>query len=298
METELEQLNAVCTRTSVIGLVASEDAGNFESFGELLDGINTVLKPAGRTVRVVMLKKDSKDLLSDLCLAVEQMHLDGFLIFPCERMFQARVRQALRMLQFGIGTPYVWLNVQRTMNAVYADDLVAGRQATELLLRQGHRRIAYMDLTADNNVRRINRCIGYERAMHALGLAPQIIRENHMRTKLMDRAHFAMPTLVGRDRPTAIVTCDPNTLLPLHRAAVEGAGLRLPKDLGLITFVSPLSYPCVNGSYPAEHVRAFEIPLREVGRKAAMMLSQRLDSPEREIPSQTVNYYLHDEVAC
>src|SRR5262249_36057995 len=73
--------------------------------------------------------------------------------------------------------PSVWLNEVLVKDCVYPDDFAGLRQATEYLLKLGHKKIAYVNysnLTGDYSVgARFN---GYSKAMQTANLTTQALR--------------------------------------------------------------------------------------------------------------------------
>lgn len=134
-----------------------------------------------------------------------------------------------------INVPAVLLDMQvegLPYDVVKADNVKAGRLATEHLLARGHRRIGIIDglpglATSDDRHK------GYADALKAHGLSPLpglAVPGNFDR----DDSFRAALSLLGRtDRPTAIIAVSNMTTIGVMFAARE-LGLRIPADLSLV----------------------------------------------------------------
>lgn len=183
---------------------------------------------------------------------------DGVLI-TADREVPGAVMRAVTAARI----PAVVVGLAQPLDAVHADDETAGREATQHLLRLGHRRIAFIESDASLPAERA-RHAGYVSAMRAAGARPRTLSGN-------DATALTRP-----DRPTALLTAeDPAEVL----AAAQQAGLSLPRDLSLIAFAAaPRQEP---GLAIVTHV----IPWTVVGRTAVDQLQARLGDAERHLPT-------------
>ena len=111
-------------------------------------------------------------------------------------------------------------------DAVLADNVKAIRIAGDVLVAEGHVRIAFIGGRADVETG-AERLAGYEMAMRAAQLEP------------LERAEAAVAGLLRRDpRPTALIVA--NNLMTLGALrAVRDAGLRVPGDIALLGVDDP-----------------------------------------------------------
>ncbi len=157
---------------------------------------------------------------------------------------------------------------------VILDDARAAELATRRLVELGHTAIAFLGGPPDVDTAE-RRAEGYHRAMAAAGLTvdPSLV----MRAAYTSAAgDVAVRTLLREHgRPTAIVAADaPLGLGAWH--ALEGQGLRVPRDVSIIAIHRP---PLEEFRVPA--LSCVELPLRALGRRAAELV---LDSaPEAPI---------------
>ena len=166
----------------------------------------------------------------------------------------------------GASLPYSWLDVNNRH---------AFERATGLLLDLGHRRIALLNglETMDFAIRRR---AGFAAALKARGLDPDpaLMRSAEM-TETYGHA-AARDLLCARPAPTAFLTSSLLVALGVRRA-VEEAGLKLGRDVSVVTHDDELSYFSNGGEVPV--FTATRSSVREAGRLAARMLLDRIADP-------------------
>lgn len=159
----------------------------------------------------------------------------------------------------GATLPYSWLDVNNRR---------AFQRATEYLLDLGHRRIALINGLEhmDFAIRRRN---GYVDALTERGLSPDpaLMRSEEMTENYGYRA--AREMLAEPAPPTAFLTSSLISALGVRRA-IEERGLRMGKDVSVVTFDDELSYMRNGDDVPI--FTAMRSSVREAGRRAAEML--------------------------
>lgn len=166
----------------------------------------------------------------------------------------------------GATQAYSWLDVNNRR---------AIQRATEHLLDLGHRRIAlvngleFMDFA-------IRRRRGYLDALAARQIEPDpaLMASDEMTEVAGFRAARAMLALP--DPPTAFVAASMLSGMGVRRA-IEGAGLKLGRDVSVIIFDDDLSYMKNGEDRPI--FTAMRSSVREAGRMVAEMLLERIASP-------------------
>jgi LacI family transcriptional regulator len=183
--------------------------------------------------------------------------------------------------------PSIWLNAKRPCNAVYPDDVLGGRIATERLLRLGHRRVAYVDYTFPErstfpvHYSTVDRHAGYSAAMAEAGLAPRFIRPPQHLTPT-EAVEFSASWLAAADAPTAVVAYNPSAAKPILTAVLSRARGVVPRNFGMVTFDPALS------DDTGVAIDTVVLPEREMGRTAVELLLRRIDNPELRIPGIAV----------
>ncbi len=166
----------------------------------------------------------------------------------------------------GAADPYSWLDVNNRRSF---------RRAAEFLIDLGHRRIAlvngleFMDFA-------IRRRAGYEEAMTARGLPldPALMFSDEMTETYGYSA--ACRALDQADPPTAFLVSSLIIAIGVRRA-LEERGLKLGRDVSLITHDDELSYLRNGEDIPI--FTATRSSVREAGRQAAEMLIDRIQTP-------------------
>jgi LacI family transcriptional regulator len=143
--------------------------------------------------------------------------------------------------------------------AVVPDEVRGGREATEELIRHGHRRIGFAlnlsDIPATHG-----RLAGYREALAAAGIPfdPGLVVTGESES---GGGYLASRQLLARaDRPTALFCFNDRMAMGAYRAAAE-AGLRIPDDLSVIGFDNQANV--ADGLYPG--LTTMELPHYEMG---------------------------------
>lgn len=166
----------------------------------------------------------------------------------------------------GATQPYSWLDVNNRR---------AFERATAFLVDLGHRRIALLNgLEVMDFAHR--RRTGYEAALAAHGLAPDpaLMRSEEMTEAYGHRAAAGMLALPRP--PTAFLAASLITAIGVRRA-VEERGLRMGRDVSIVTHDDELSYFRNGAELPI--FTATRSSVREAGRLAARMLLDQIANP-------------------
>lgn len=183
--------------------------------------------------------------------------------------------------------PAVWINSAHEADCVYLDDAGASRDATEMLLSLGHRRIAYVDFAHgpdsiaphySANARRR----GYDDTMRKAMLPTRvIIASQGVNVPPADRVPLMRQLLSTPDRPTAVLAYRMNDMVSTYVAALS-SGMRVPEDLSIIGFTEgPVSH--LGPSFTT--VRLAE---ESLGQAAVEMLFKKIKDPTTPLRPQAV----------
>jgi LacI family transcriptional regulator len=165
-----------------------------------------------------------------------------------------------------VDLPYDWLDT---------DNARAFARATDMLLDLGHRRIALINgLEAMDFAHR--RRAGYVAALDARGITadPALMRSDTMTEDYGFSAACAL--LEAPDPPTAFLASSMIVAIGVRRA-IEDSGLRIGRDVSVITHDDDLGY-LKNGAHEAIFT-AVRSSVRLAGRRAAEILLARIDDP-------------------
>ena len=254
---------------------------------EMIRGINQFCN-AHQYVSTIVTGRDNDEILAAIRLLVSTGAADAFILLYSRQgdtvidyLVQAELMYVL------IGKAYAYAN-----KTVYIDNdnFLAGQEATEYLIRRGHRRIAYLGsdnayfFTAD-------RRRGYQAA---LALADIPLPEDYcveMPTLGSDDA--AVHALLSRaDRPTAIVVSDDLLGMTLGRACLAH-GLSIPKDISIISFNNSLFAKLTSPRLTSVDLNSFQL-----GIEAASQLISHIDHPELMATKSIIPHRIVERESC
>jgi LacI family transcriptional regulator len=173
--------------------------------------------------------------------------------------------------------------IELGIDTVMVDNKVGARAVVEHLIKLGHRRIGLV-----TGVRGIapteERLQGYTEALtvHGIPVDPALIATT--RPRVMGGEIGALHLLSLEERPTALFMMA-GTMVIGALQAIAKLGLRCPEDIALVCFDD---FPWASVMRP--HLTVVEQPTYEIGQRAASLLFEQLQQPEkppREIRLQT-----------
>ncbi len=142
-----------------------------------------------------------------------------------------------------MNVPVVWFGSKHENDCVHHDDFDAGYRITRRFIMGNHRKIAYVDYAIaldEANLKRahfsvLDRMNGYRRAMEEAGLEPQVVRTKK-KMPMNERVAYTSANLLGKNRPTAIITYDmPFSGLPVMFSLCRN-GIKVPDDISFASF--------------------------------------------------------------
>ncbi len=165
-----------------------------------------------------------------------------------------------------VAEPYSWLDVNNRR---------AFHRATDFLLDLGHRRIALLNGLEDMDFAHRRRA-GYETALAERGIPSDgaLMTSSEMTEGAGYDAASRM--LASADAPTAFLASSLISAMGVRRA-LENAGLKLGRDISVVTHDDELSYLRNGAELPI--YTATRSSVREAGRLAAQMLLDRISDP-------------------
>jgi DNA-binding LacI/PurR family transcriptional regulator len=190
--------------------------------------------------------------------------------------------------------PTVYLNTKQPSDCVRPDDLGAGRDAAEFLMKRGHERIAFLDFASPSegvpsHYSTDDRIRGCRAAMKAAGLRTQVLRfefspyARRQRAKGDGRLKQLTGVLDASDRPTAVIANENTAALPLAYAARE-RGLVLGEDLSVVAFSDKA---VEDTGVPITTFAHFNGAL---GKAAGDTLARKIRHPEEALPPVLVPF--------
>lgn len=256
----------------------------------LIRGIHGAL--AARNMNMVIAEVGETDTC-DTAVApkiLRESCVDGLLVHYSDIVSHAVIEAANRY-----DVPAVWINTNNAHDCVYPDDLGGGRLATEQLIADGHKRIAYLTFQDDAlDTDRLHysdrdRYQGYMDAMHAAGLEPQVVHHPVSQADLGaslerdKRIAHARDMLQTDPAPSAVVARTKQETGALVAAAMA-VGLHIPADLAITVFHDSRLHEL------AVPVDVMQIPMWDVGMEGVRMLLQKIECTGESIPSVAIPY--------
>jgi LacI family transcriptional regulator len=244
----------VTGRSHLIGLIVPDLVHPF--FAEVAKGVSSVLRTKGFGL-VVASSEEDPDLEKQEIGQMLARRLDALLIASAQWTVESlrRIEEQQR--------PYVLVDRRFSglaANFVGTDDIAVGRLATEHLLENGCRRIAYMG--GEHVSTALDRLEGYKGALISAGLA--LSSEHTLCLPHGDDAgdltgyRAAKQLLSLRDRPDGIF-CNNDPMAMGAIEAVLEAGLRIPEDV------------CIIGAGNVRYAGALRVPLSSIDQDSASL---------------------------
>ena len=254
---------------------------------EMIRGINQFCT-AHQYVSTIVTGRDNDEILAAIRLLVSTGAADAFILLYSRQgdtvidyLVQAGLMYVL------IGKAYAYAN-----KTVYIDNdnFLAGQEATEYLIRRGHRRIAY--LGSDNAyLFTADRKRGYQSALALAGLP---LREDYcVEMTALDMEDAALRALIERaDRPTAIVVSDDLLGVTLERVCLT-RGLSIPEDISIISFNNSLFAKLTSPRLTSVDLNSFQL-----GIEAASQLISHIDHPELMATKSIIPHRIVERESC
>ncbi|MEI9997920.1 MAG: LacI family DNA-binding transcriptional regulator [Verrucomicrobiota bacterium] len=268
-------------RFGAIALLQSSDEKRNSLPGSLLYSIEETLSEHHLLLTLASVKDEQLADETFVPQILRILAVDGLVI-----NYIAGFPQRLVSLMHDYRIPFMWLNVKLGDDCVYPDDINAARTATEHLLSLGHTKIALVDYTFGHNYTnaihysRYDRAQGYGEAMARAGLPTWDIRDEK-NIPLEERRAFSVRWLKDPVRPTAALTYNWETALPLFAAALS-IGLRIPEDFSVITFHDRVANDL------GSPIDTMVLPQHEMGRLAVTRILEKIEDPLKSYPPQAI----------
>ena len=279
-------------RFNCAALLMSTDAGRSYFPSRLLDGIHDELAAADMHLTVAKVPDEKLSSEEYVPKILRTLMADGMLI-----NYTHHLPDHLMEIVDERRLPAVWINTRRETDAVYPNNLDAARVATQRLIELGHRRIAYLDLCAGPeelstaHFSATDRMLGYEAAMRSAGFTPQMHRPSSACIDIESESAFAAGILSKPDRPTAIV-CYFTIFVPAILRVAAELGLRVPRDLSIITFAPEGAREQNLG------LTAMLEPHYRMGQEAVRLLCQKVDDPRHAARPRELNFIWQEMGTC
>jgi len=273
-------------RHGAVALIMSPFAHRSLLAPELMSGIHRELSRHNLRLLVDYIADEHLTSETTLPRLLRERACDGMLL-----NYHAHVPPMLAELTERFRLPTVWLNARQDFNSVYPDDFGAAKLATETLLSEGRRRVAYVDSTYNDAIANGNfhfskrdRRAGYEAAMQAAGLPVELIFDETAapsRRENIAAFHAQLLARFQRRRPA------PPDAIVCYGGWDLGVLRQIQTQLNLDLAI--LSFGIGDSALNNQLTRGLIVPLEEIGARAITMLLRRLEN-SAPIPSEVIPF--------
>lgn len=233
--------------------------------------------------------KSEKETLEGVVNMVQGKRVDGMILLNSK--VEDNIITYLKERDFPfvlIGKPYK--NVEQITH-VDNDNFRAMKEATEYLLKHGHRKIAFIGGSLDLMVT-VERFLGYERAMSNANITLRneyVINEEF----LIEGGQEAVRKLMSVTHPpTAIIVADDFMALGVLNTLDE-LGIRVPEDISIVSFNNVLLAEMAKPPLTSVDINIFEL-----GYQASKSLIQMIENSNEPIKRMIIPHKLIERFSC
>lgn len=265
--------------SSAVALVINDLSNPF--FAEFAAGVDEALAAAGY-VTLLGSTGESAERQQAVLASLLEHDPAGIILSPAEGSDPARLRQLL-----GTRTPMLVFNRELGGHWDYLalDNVRGARLATEHLLAQGHRRIAFFGGHQDSSSCHQRR-EGYRAALADAGITPEPQWQIECAPTRLEAARQAGALFVRDPAPTAAVCYNDAVALGLI-AGLASRGRRAGQDFALTGFDD-----IPEAAVSAPPLTTVAVDPRARGRQAAGLILQRLRDPAAPIATTIASAHL------
>lgn len=259
--------NLRTNRTNTIGLILPSVANPY--FADLSSVIISEAHRNGYTTIVTDSMENEDNQKANTAMLLSR-RVDGIIAVPCgssPTLFEEINKTSIPVIL--VDRPLK----DSQLPFVTTNNYTGGCKAANLLIRNGHKRIACIQ-GVKTSIPNTKRVAGYTDAMKKAGLDENImvvgnefsLQNGYLETRLL---------LNGNRIPTAIFALS-NTIGLGAMKAIRESGLRIPEDISLIVYDNNIYM-----DYLAPPVTRISQPVEEMGKLAAKLLFESVESGKR-----------------
>lgn len=259
--------NLRTNRTNTIGLLLPSVANPY--FADLSSIIISEASRSGYTTIVADSRENEDNQKANIAMLVSR-RVDGIIAAPCgddPELLEEINRTTMPVML--VDRPLK----DSLLPHVTTNNYTGGFDATNVLIRNGHKRIACIQgaPTSVPNMKRVN---GYINAMRRVGLEDNAIVVGNEFS--LHNGYLETKKLINSSkRPTAIFTLS-NTIALGSIKALREAGLSIPKDISLIAFDNNIYM-----DYFVPPITRISQPVKEMAKLAVKLLFESIESGKR-----------------
>ncbi|MBU3228570.1 LacI family DNA-binding transcriptional regulator [Clostridium algidicarnis] len=219
-------------KTNTIGVIVPDIVNPF--FGEVIKGITEVAEKSGLNIILCNTDESKEKELRALKVLTEQ-RIQGIIIAPTSAEDEFNSEYLKTLENMGIPIVLVDGNVKyTTFNGVFVDNIKGSYEATEALIKEGHRKIGVITGRMNSKPAK-DRYLGYQKAllMNNIPLEEKYTFYGDYKEKTAYK--ITKDIIKMKDRPTALFVCSNMTTLGSLKAIYEEK-INIPEDISLVSF--------------------------------------------------------------
>lgn len=242
-----------------------------------------------RYINTVITGQDDEEILGTLSNLAKSGQVDGYIVT------YSKQNDPIIDYLYNEGLLYVVIGKAHSFanQTVYVDNdnVLAAQEATEYLIKLGHRNIAY--LGSDSNLMfSADRKAGYQLAILNNGMS--VDSQNIVELPFVpeERSTAVHDLLSAKERPTAILVSDDIFAVALERVCIE-MGLSIPQDLSIISFNNSLF-----ARLTSPQLTSIDINSVQLGIEAASQVINHIENPNLLATKIIVPHKLIERRSC
>lgn len=290
-EPNFQASNLASQNSHTIGIIlppSEHDAYENSFYLEMIRGISQFCNVRQYT-NTVIIGKDNDEILEGIRTMARSGQANGFIVL------YSRMNDPITEYLYNEGLLYVLIGkaYSHVNETIYIDNdnVLAGKEAAECLIRLGHQKIAY--LSPDSSLLfASDRRTGYLSALmeNRLEFRPDYCVE--VKGSGESDMEKLKQLLTMEDAPTAILVSD-DILAMILRNVCADLGLSIPRDLSIVSFnnslLAKLSVP---------KLTSMDVNSRQLGTEAAAQLISHIEHPDLPATKIIVPHFLVERESC
>lgn len=219
-------------KTNTIGVLVPDIVNPF--FGEVIKGITEVAEKSGLNIILCNTDESKEKELRALKVLTEQ-RIQGIIIAPTSAEDEFNSEYLKTLENMGIPIVLVDGNVKyTTFNGVFVDNIKGAYEATEALIKEGHRKIGVITGRMNSKPAK-DRYLGYQKALLMNNISLDEKYTFYGDYKEETAYKITKDIIKMKDRPTALFVCSNMTTLGSLKAIYEEK-INIPEDISLVAF--------------------------------------------------------------
>lgn len=248
-------------KSKTIAVVVPEVVNDF--FGPVISGIESVAQEKGYHVLIYLTHEDVQKEVA-ITRLLQHGRVDGIMISLSKQTRDCHHLDELKNKEI----PLVFFDrvaEHLAVPKVNTDDYDCGIKATEHLISQGCRRIAFLSISPNLSISNI-RMQGYLEALRRNNLNPDARLIISCDRDDISNGDLIRQLLKRKYRPDGLFACVEKLAISVYEIAAQ-LGLKIPEDLKIITFSNSYMAGLLNPP-----LTTISQPAYEIGRQAAAIL--------------------------